>query len=233
MYQGRDFSNILQEIMNPALNQYFDMTASRENLEGLPFKDCRSLICRQSPEADMVEGMTEIDVLRLRAKNGINNINAVDTPYYDLVPEVYNEVMKLAAAFRAEQIGRVAVTKLMPGGHVLPHRDFGKYFEHYDRIQIVVGGEGCLFRCGDEVGKMLPGEVWAFNAKEVHEVWNTSAVIRYHIIVDFKLKGNVAGRWPLVEDYADNTEFDVADEVLAKRRDEEALDLEDIELGLG
>jgi len=214
LFSGKDFSKTLAEVSSPSLAGLFDVDQAREDIEGLPFKDCRSLICRQSDELGVPSGMTEVEVLRHRAKYGITNTDAQDTDLYRFVPAAYAEVMRLAAAMGAEQIGRVAITQLVPGGHVLPHRDYGTYFDHYDRLQIALGGEGCLFRCGDEVGKMLPGEVWSFNAKEVHEVWNKSEVVRWHIVVDLKLKGSRSTRWPEVLDYTDNTdntEFDVHD----------------------
>lgn len=207
LYQGMNFSKVLAEISAPELNPIFDKDITRGNFEGAPFKDTRSLICRQSVEEGIPEGANEIECLLHRAEFGINGMQAYDTPDYAYVPEVYNAIMSLAAALKVEQIGRLAVTKLLPGGHILPHRDFGTYFDHYDRVQLAIGGEGCYFRCGKEVAKMMPGEVWAFNGREVHEVWNDSSSIRYHIIVDFKVKGQHLDRWPEVPGYTNNMEF--------------------------
>ena len=115
--------------------------------------------------------------------------------------------MNLAAGLKAEQIGRVLVTELASGGHIKQHRDFGPYHDFYDRFHLVLGGKGCHFRCGREIVKMLPGEVWTFNNRDVHEVWNDSDTPRYHIVVDFKLRDNRVTRWPIVEGYKNNVEF--------------------------
>lgn len=205
LYKDKDYSHILSEVL--AKGDIFESNKLRQDFEGSPFKDCRSIICRLTFDEGMSEDMSPREALEFRASNGVTNVNAVDQVEYGEVPLVYNEVMSIASALRAEQIGRVAVTELAPGGHILAHRDFGAYHDFYDRIHIVLGGEGCHFRCGAEVVKMLPGEVWIFNNRDVHEVWNYSNSYRYHLVIDLKLSGSRVVRWPVVKDYANNMEF--------------------------
>lgn len=205
LYRGRDYSHLLAEVTK--LDDIFGSNVIRQDFEGSPFRDCRSIICRLTFDEGLTEEMTPEEALQYRASVGVTNIQAIDQADYQSVPQVYLEVMKLAAALKVEQIGRVLVTELAPGGHILAHRDFGAYHDFYDRMHIVIGGAGCHFKCGKEIVKMLPGEVWAFNNRDVHEVWNESNSFRYHIVMDFKLQGDRVTRWPEVKDYANNTEF--------------------------
>jgi len=121
---------------------------------------------------------------------GVTEREAEDTAFYDHFPEVYKAVMTLASVVKAERIGRVLIAKLLSGGHIKPHKDFGAYHDYYDRFHIVLSGKGCMFRSGSEWAHMLPGEVWWFRNSEEHEVTNNTDVDRIHIIIDFKLRGN-------------------------------------------
>ena len=200
-----DFSNVLAEV--EANEELFEKSSFRQNFKASPFVHTQSIACRLTYETDMDPDMTETELLYHRARKGVRNLNAIDTSEYAQLPAVYNAVMNLASAVKAEQIGRVLVAKLFPGGEIKRHRDYGPYHDYYDRFHIVLGGEGCFFRCENEVVKMLPGDVWTFNDRDLHEVWNDSDSPRIHIVIDFKLKGERVARWPEVVGYRNNVEF--------------------------
>ena len=106
-------------------------------------------------------------------------------PAARVLPEAFPLVAQVMGLACAEQLGRVMVTKLPPGGHIAPHRDEGGYPQAYQRWQLPLqGDEGCLFRCATEAVTMRPGELWTFCAEEEHEVWNHGAVDRIVLIVD-------------------------------------------------
>lgn len=182
---GLDFSSINKELeANEAL---FDLNDFRQKFKGSPFSDTSFIPCRMSYDLD--HEPTEEELVEHLKTKGVNNIYAVDTPEYSKLPMVYEAVMSLAALVKAEQIGRVLVTRLNPNGHIGAHKDFGQYHDYYDRFHIVLSGKGCHFRSGKETVKMMPGEVWWFWNNDEHEVWNDSDVARIHIVIDFKLKG--------------------------------------------
>lgn len=164
----------------------------RQNFEQSPFKDAPCIVLRHSYDAIEMEGdePTEEELVKHLKDKGLINLQADDMPAYNNMPDVYELVQWLARLMRAEQIGRVMIARLVSNGHILPHKDFGPYHDHYDRFHIALAGAGCYFRCGREVIKMMPGEVWWFYNNDEHEVWNDTDTPRDHVIVDLKLKGD-------------------------------------------
>lgn len=94
----------------------------------------------------------------------------------------------------AYELGRVVVSRIKPGGRILPHSDDeGVYVKQGDiaRYHVVLQGlPGSLFACGDgdeqETVNMQTGEVWWFNAHRTHQVVNNSADDRIHLLVDVR-----------------------------------------------
>ena len=95
------------------------------------------------------------------------------------------DVMRLV---NGDQLGRVIITRLKPGGKIAPHADEGEYAEFYSRYHLVLQGlPGSLFRCGDETIQMLTGELWWFDSHLEHEVINNSQDDRIHMIIDARV----------------------------------------------
>ena len=184
LFEGVDFLGALDDVQsNGAL---FKNRSFRQGFPGSPHVDTEFISCRTTydpPVSDRPELLNEY------LSNHASNLEAVDTEDYLLLPNVYQHVMRLAGYLWAERVGRVMVVRLKPGGHVHPHKDMGEYHDYYDRYHMVLSGE-CHFRCGREIVKMLPGDVWWFFNNEEHEVWNDASRPRDHIIVDLKLRGN-------------------------------------------
>lgn len=111
-------------------------------------------------------------------------------PAKHVLTEIKTLVLNLGRVVDAYEVGRVLVTRIKPGGRILPHADTdGAYVNAGDiaRYHIVLQGlPGSIFRCGEEQVQMLTGEVWWFKADEVHEVLNSSADDRIHLIADFR-----------------------------------------------
>ena len=197
-----NFNAVKQEITEH--EERFNDFLDRQNFEGSPFKDTRCIPCRMTFEDDVDPSWSPEEILEYRKTKGVTNINAIDCPIYESFPAVYHEVMKIAGFMQAEQLGRVIIAELKPGGHILPHYDYGAYHDFYDRLHLVISGKGCHFRVGREIVKMLPGEIWLFNNRAQHEVWNDSDEARYHVVIDLKLKGSRVARWPRNEEYKNN-----------------------------
>ena len=100
-------------------------------------------------------------------------------------------VLDIMRATNSYQLDRVLLTRLAPGGHILPHSDAGAAYTSLSgiaRYHVVVQGlAGSTFRCGEEVVNMVTGEVWWFNALLEHECLNASEADRIHLLVDARV----------------------------------------------
>lgn len=111
-------------------------------------------------------------------------------PAADVLTEAKPIVLDLMRFLNAYELGRLLITRIPPGGKILPHRDdAGEYVSMKDvaRYHVVLQGlPGSLFRCGDETVCMQTGTIWWFNAFEEHEVLNNSKDDRIHMLVDVR-----------------------------------------------
>lgn len=109
-------------------------------------------------------------------------------PAVHRLPQVKPIILDLMRRVDAHELGRCLITRIKPGGQILPHRDDqGDYVHERDRMRyhVVLNGlPGSLYRTGNETVQMLTGEVWAFNAFIEHEVINNSTDDRVHLLVD-------------------------------------------------
>lgn len=97
-------------------------------------------------------------------------------------------IFSLMARVQGERLGRCLITKLPPGARIDPHVDGGSHAAYYERYHIVLQAQpGVVFRAGDESVFMRPGEVWWFDNAQEHEVVNSSADDRIHIVVDIRV----------------------------------------------
>jgi hypothetical protein len=105
------------------------------------------------------------------------------------LPQVRDIVFPLMASLRAEQLGRIVITRLPPGGRIAAHKDvLGEYSRYYSRYHVVLQGlPGSMFRAGDEAVCMQTGDVWWFDASQVHEIVNNSADDRIHLLIDLRV----------------------------------------------
>jgi hypothetical protein len=86
------------------------------------------------------------------------------------------------------ELGRVLVTRLEPGKHILPHADEGTYSDRFDRYHVCLQSlPGNLFRCGDEAISPETSDLWWFNSSIEHEIANNSKDDRITLIVDVRI----------------------------------------------
>jgi hypothetical protein len=119
-----------------------------------------------------------------------NDHGAVWYPAAKELPEAKPLILNLMHYLSAYELGRVVISRIKPGGRILPHADIDGDYVHLGdiaRYHIVVQGlPGSLFRCGDEQVDMRTGEVWWFDAHSTHEVINNSADDRIHLMADLR-----------------------------------------------
>lgn len=119
-----------------------------------------------------------------------NDLEAIDYPALQLLPEVKPLFQQLGAAVKGEVLGRIILVNLIPGGYIRPHVDEGAYADHYERFHMSLQSDlGNMFFVGkpDYFGEfvhMKPGEAWWFNHKKTHWLANMSDRPRLHLIVD-------------------------------------------------
>lgn len=123
--------------------------------------------------------------------NVIGDLTNVWYPAITKLPEVKDICLNLMRAVGAYELGRVLITRIPPGGIILPHADVdGDYVNTMDRMRyhvVLQGSPGSMYRTGDETVNMRTGEIWAFNALLEHEVYNHSADDRIHLLIDVVL----------------------------------------------
>jgi hypothetical protein len=136
---------------------------------------------------------SEVDdiLLRFNSMESIESIpdehESVNFPAFSELPQARPLVFGLMARVEGERLGRCIIAKLKPGSKVYPHVDGGSHASYYKRFHIILqSSPGVVFRSGDEVVYMAPGDVWWFDNSKEHEVINNSADDRIHLIVDIR-----------------------------------------------
>lgn len=148
-----------------------------------------------SPHAD-----TECIFLRWPADQGVwaafYDLTCIDYPAAELLmPEVGALLLAVLEALGLDHahadVGRVILTSLKPGGHVLRHVDEGPYADKYDRFHVVLEpGEKTTFIVAGMLEVPARGDLFWFNHKREHEATNHGLQPRIHLIFDM-----VAPQW--------------------------------------
>jgi Aspartyl/Asparaginyl beta-hydroxylase len=158
--------------------QLWNQQRFRTTYDNTPHADVDDIWLRFSPER---AGFDQV----------IEDTSPIWQPAASGLPQAKPLVLNLMSYLGAYELGRLLITRLRPGGRILPHADTdGAYVNQGDigRYHIVLQGlPGSTFRCGDEVVQMLTGEIWWFDAGVCHSVENNSADDRIHLIADFRL----------------------------------------------
>lgn len=105
-------------------------------------------------------------------------------PAADALPAVKDLCFNLMSSVRGEKLGIVLITKIPPGGQVLPHTDFGYNAENFEKYVIQLEGHPDQTFWFEEGGYAAEaGEVYWFRNTVEHWVTNDSPVDRISLIV--------------------------------------------------
>lgn len=109
-------------------------------------------------------------------------------PAWNVLPALKPIIMTLMTLVEGEMLGGVLITKIPPGGAVLPHRDSGWHVDYYDKFYVSIGSQpGAKLWCEEgglrEALSPQPGEVYLFDNRKLHWVENASAFDRVTLIV--------------------------------------------------
>lgn len=151
-------------------SELWNTDKTRTEFEGTPHGSVDDVLLRfGSPDGDDLEAVNLPPMVAIRGAR-----------------DMAHDVMTLV---RGSRLGRVVVTRLPPGGKILPHADVvGAYSSYYTRYHVVLQGlPGSMFRCGDETVNMFTGDIYWFDASAEHELYNNSKDDRVHMLVDVRI----------------------------------------------
>lgn len=122
-----------------------------------------------------------------RAEDVINDIQTYEYPAWHELPQVRAIIFDLMRRVEGVQLGRLLITKLIPGAKIPAHVDEGAPVEFYTRYQIALQSlPGAIFRIGRETVNFRSGEVWKIDNGIEHEVKNNSSEDRIVMIADIR-----------------------------------------------
>lgn len=105
-------------------------------------------------------------------------------PEWYALPQVRPIVFGLMARVEGVRLGGVMITKIPPGGRIVPHADDGWHARHYNTklYTVLQSNPQCWNRVESERVAMAPGEVWYFDNLLEHEVVNEGTEDRITLI---------------------------------------------------
>jgi Aspartyl/Asparaginyl beta-hydroxylase len=161
----------------------FNEHTFRTTYDGTPHVDVDDVLLRFSAP-DKTADVGEIGPV-------IEDTAPVFYPAWHRLPQVRPLVFDLMRRLEGVALGRVIISRVRPGGRILPHADSdGEYAVRADglRCHVVLHGlPGSLFHCGEETVQMLSGSAWWFNHRETHSVENNSSDERLHLMIDIQV----------------------------------------------
>lgn len=110
-------------------------------------------------------------------------------PAWQALPSLRPLVFNLMARVSAVELGSILITRLPPGGVVLPHSDRGGWApEFYNtKCHITLAGSSTS-TCEDERVTMQPGDVFTFDNLLLHSVENRGDCDRIVCIVSLRVE---------------------------------------------
>ena len=105
-------------------------------------------------------------------------------PAWHALPSLRPVVFAMMAQAQAVHLGAVLITRLPPGGQILPHVDTDSWHAQYFNAKwhLTLAGQS-LSRCDGEAVTMQTGDVWTFDNSVEHSVENPGDTDRIVLIV--------------------------------------------------
>ena len=147
----------------------------------------------ENPMRRSYEGSPHKDMVDIWARYGVD----VKDPALPHVSEWYKgarnltEVVRISdnlmAELQGDSLGGVLITKLPPGGRILPHTDSGWHAETYEKIHVSISApDGSYFGFKDGEMHSKDGDVYWFRNDRLHWVENPTDSDRIVMIVCIK-----------------------------------------------
>ncbi len=157
--------------------QLYDLYTQREKMEP-KLRHTRSMYLA-SPRLEPHKVIT-------RTSDTANILDCAPTRVYGRFAPAIDEVVEIVRSeLNLTQIGRIFITKLLPGSSIDPHIDLGDYFKHYHRVHLPLQTQpGCAFTVDDHCEELVEGDLYVLNNCLTHSVANPSDRDRVHLIID-------------------------------------------------
>jgi hypothetical protein len=170
---GIDTTPVLVELARNA--DLWDANPMRRTYPGTPHGQMVDIAVRYMPEADVT-----LDARRAEHRN-------VFWPAWYKLPALRPLVFGLMARAQAVELGSILITRLPPGGEILPHSDAGSWAPCFYncKCHITVAGSA-LVRCDDEVCRFETGTVFTFDNLLTHSIKNDAECDRIVVIVSMR-----------------------------------------------
>lgn len=172
--QGFDVVPIMLELhRSPGL---WDENTHRQCYPNTPHAATSSVWVRYRPAAEI----KELSSFSEEHRN-------VFWPAWYALPSLRPLVFNLMARVSAVELGSILITRLLPGGEVLPHSDRGGWApEFYNTKCHVTLAGASISTCGEEVVTMAQGDVFTFDNLLMHSVKNDGDCDRVVCIVSMR-----------------------------------------------
>lgn len=156
----------------------WDQNRTRREYPGTPHADMRDIWVRFRPEREITGLQSHREEYRCEF-----------WPAWRELPALRPLVFGLMALVQAVELGSVLITKLPPGGAILPHSDAGCWApEFYNcKAHATIAGQS-LSWCENESVVMGAGDVWMFNNLLMHSVENHGVCDRIVCIVSMRVE---------------------------------------------
>lgn len=109
-------------------------------------------------------------------------------PAWHALPALRPIVFDLMRDVEAVHLGAILITRIPPGGQILPHDDRGSWHAEFHNCKIYVpiaNNPDCLNICEHDRLVMKTGEAWTFDNLRTHSVENNGDTERITLICCF------------------------------------------------
>lgn len=153
----------------------WDQNPQRRTYPNSPHRAMQDITVRYMPE-----GLINISSRSAEHRN-------VFWPAWGALPSLRPMVFGLMARVCAVELGSIIITKLPPGGEILPHSDAGSWAPEYynTKAHITLAG-AAVTRCEDEDCRQAAGDIWTFDNLLTHAISNVGDGDRVCVIVSMR-----------------------------------------------
>lgn len=108
-------------------------------------------------------------------------------PAWQALPSLRPLVKAMKDLVDCVELGSILITKLPPGGRILPHADTDGWAPQFynTKLHLTVAGQS-RSECDGEVMPMVVGDLWTFDNLLVHSVENDGPTDRIVVIVSMR-----------------------------------------------
>lgn len=156
--------------------QLWDRNPERRLYPGTPHGQMTDITVRYMPEAEL----TGLEVRRREHRN-------VFWPAWQALPSLRPIVFGLMTRVQATELGSILITRLKPGGEILPHSDAGNWAPTYYhcKAHVMLAGQS-VTTCEGEERLFRQGDIFTFDNLLMHSIRNTGECDRITVIVSMR-----------------------------------------------